>query len=259
MTRRVSLRKIHSALEGALLESLDSYPLSNSMISNAIANTPIDLSGYTLEEILSVGIDNELILPDMFVMVKTSQGYALLSVDENRNLATLANTTTAISYAGSGDHSFNPVEGTFLLTNAWQVVSGDWSENSTPVGGSLDSATGIFTITATGRWNISLERIYHNHDTNPTEPIMVYIKIQADIGDGNGWVDTPFNRSSIISAATNNDEPAILPFTSPFNFDIGINPTLFRILVKADEDGATPDQVELAKMKIVGNIVGNIP
>ena len=162
-----------------------------------------------------------------------------------------------IPNAGSSDHIFKPVA-PLVLTNAWQVVQGDWVGSATPVGATVDSATGVFTLTAAGRWKPTLERIYHQHDTIPATPVRVYIKVQTSV-DGTNWVDTDFERSSLMSAATANDEPAIVSFTTDFFVDVVSTPVYFRILSKADEGGANPTLTELLLAKVTSNIIGIVP
>ena len=162
-----------------------------------------------------------------------------------------------IPNAGSSDHIFKPVA-PLVLTNAWQVVQGDWAEGVTPVGITFDNATGVFTLTTTGRWRPTIERIYHQHDTNPATPININIKVQTS-DDEITWVDTDFERVSIISAASANDEPAVQSFTTDFFVDVTSTPVYFRILSKADEDGANPTLTELILVKVTSNIIGIVP
>lgn len=162
-----------------------------------------------------------------------------------------------IPNAGSSEHTFEPAS-SMILTNAWQVVTDNWVEHEPPEGVTLDNATGVYSLSKTGRWKPTLERIYHQHDRAPATPIMIYIKIQVST-DNINWTDTDFNRSSIISAATATDEPAVQSFTTDLFVDVTSLPSYFRLLVKADEGGATPDQTELILMKITSNIISNVP
>ena len=106
---------------------------------------------------------------------------------------------------------------------------------------------------------VNLERIYHNHDRSPSVSCEVGIKIQIDINDGNGFVDTPFLRYSLISAATANDEPAILSFSTNFILDVPIAGSKFRILVMGTEGGVDNSDLHLLKMKTVSHVISAIP
>ena len=158
---------------------------------------------------------------------------------------------------GSLEYTFKPTVH-LPLTNAWQVVAGEWEESVSPIGGSLDPVTGVATINTTGRWSTTLERIYHQHDVNPSSPVVVSIKIQASM-NGTDWVDSTFERSSQISTATANDEPAILTFTSNGFIDIVGTPSYFRVLVKGEEGAASPAETDLALLKVSANIIGHVP
>lgn len=162
-----------------------------------------------------------------------------------------------VSNNGSSEHLYNPTT-PLLLTSTWQVVTTDWVEGAPPDGVVLDNATGSFELSTTGRWESMLERIYHQHDVNPATPVIVYIKVQTS-DDEVTWVDTGFERSSIMSAATANDEPAVQSFTTAFFVDVSAVPVYFRVLVKADEGGADPTQTELILMKSNSKIISNVP
>ena len=184
------------------------------------------------------------------ITIPTSGLWATIAGYLNLNFAKVPN-------AGSTDHIFKP-DPHLALTNAWQVVQGNWVENVPSVGSSVDPATGVFTLTTIGRWRPTIERIYHQHDRAPSVPVMLHIKIQSSI-DTINWIDTDFVRSSTISAATAIDEPAILSFNTDVTLDVVSVPIYFRILVMADEGGATPTETDLTLVKVTSNIIGHVP
>ena len=134
------------------------------------------------------------------------------------------------------------------LTNAYQKVIG-WTEQVEPQG--ISHLNGTFTATISGIYKWDLERIYINHDTNPsTPPIIVYI--EAIKNDS----IVAFMRDMQVATATANDEPSTIARTSPFIFRVEAGDT-FYFQVKALDGTANPEDMELALMQMTAHKIFN--
>lgn len=149
------------------------------------------------------------------------------------------------------DFDYSPVGGLLLTTTP--VVITEWTELVPPIG--ISQATGNITVDFDGVYNISLERIYKNDDQNPLDIVTVSIAIEADTGSG---FEPFFSRTAPISAATSNNEPAILSFTTPANRSVTAG-TMFRILVSGQDGGGNPQECYLARAKVTANLIHNLP
>lgn len=96
-------------------------------------------------------------------------------------------------------------EPNLLLTSNLQTVSG-WVPFVPYIG--FTEENGMIIVEKSGIYDVSIERTYSNGETNPSEPVKLYIEV---------WINgmQSFDREAIISSATANDEPAILSVTSP--------------------------------------------
>lgn len=137
-----------------------------------------------------------------------------------------------------------------LLTFTPQLITG-LVPGVTPVG--ISESAGRITVSEGGKFEVLLERIYENKDNNPADKVFVYIVINKNSDP------TPvFERTAPISSATANDEPAILPFTTPALVDITAG-DYFEISVAAIDGGATPQDTSLIRLNIVVNKINNLP
>ena len=131
-----------------------------------------------------------------------------------------------------------------------QLVTG-WSAGYGALG--FTENNGLFTVGAglDCLFSQTLERIYINTDQTLTGALTVYIEIQI-----NGEV--VFAKNAPLNAATSPSEPATLPFTTP-----GLLPLkggdVIGIYVGADDDGSTPQDTKLTRIKMVGHSIDNIP
>lgn len=149
------------------------------------------------------------------------------------------------------DHSTNP---NLVLTNTPQLVTG-WVEELTPVG--ITESGGTFTANVRGIYNIMLERIYMNADTNPALLVNLTIRVDADDQQGGGFLPI-FERTAPIMSATANNEPAVLSFMTPSNREI-LAGTQFRVYVSAEDGGGNPQEATLVRAKIVTNLIHTLP
>jgi hypothetical protein len=136
------------------------------------------------------------------------------------------------------------------LTNSFQVVKG-WSELITPLNISYNDITGNFKALEEGVYEWTLERIYTNSDINPVAPIQ--LSLQVIINDS----ILAFSRTAIIGAATANDEPNVISFTSPFIYEVAKD-TEFNFQVKASEGANTPESTKLVTMQLKAIKIHNI-
>lgn len=133
-------------------------------------------------------------------------------------------------------------EPSLALTVAEQKLT-TFTEIITPVGISLNN--GIFTTTKSGIYSWTLERVYTNGDTSPSNPIELTISIKK-----NGSV--VYTRSAIIGSATGHSEPSIVSFNSPFIMSVDANDE-FEFYFAATEGGSEPTSTVLSRMQLSAN------
>ena len=114
-----------------------------------------------------------------------------------------------------------------------------------PIGFSYSD--GVFTCEESGVYFVSLERIYENVDSNPNLLVVLTIEVRV-----NGV--PAFTKSSPISSATANDEPGILPFTSPGHFPLTAGDTV-EVWVSGEDGGLDPEGVDLIRCKVVAHAI----
>ena len=140
------------------------------------------------------------------------------------------------------------------LTTTEQLVTG-WTEEVASVG--ISESNGVFTALLDGVYNVTLERIYENDDSNPSLVVNVTIRVYADDQQGGGPIIV-FDRTAPLSSATAGDEPAILGFTTPANRPI-IAGTEFTVYVSGEDNGGNPTDTRLIRAKVVANLIHKLP
>lgn len=158
---------------------------------------------------------------------------------------------TDLQLPAYGDFSADLGE-TLQLTLAEQLVQG-FSTNMPPV--DMSVTNGVFQVDKDGMYYIFIERIYVNEDQNPSDQVSVTIRVEADYGSG--YVDI-FNRTAPISSATSAQEPAVLPFGTAAIRPIPDGAT-FRIWVSGEDNGASPQECYLARMKVTAYSFTGLP
>ena len=138
-------------------------------------------------------------------------------------------------------------ENILQLNNSFQKVDTGWTEVVTPV--NISYLDGIFTTLESGVFQWNLERIYDNHDQNPSSPIELFIEVRK-----NGI--NVFERDIVIGSATGPAEPTTITFNSPFIFTVETN-DYFEFYVKATEGDGSPSDTNLIRMQISANKIYN--
>ncbi len=133
-----------------------------------------------------------------------------------------------------------------VLTNTFQKLT-TFTEIVTPVNVSLTD--GVFTANKSGLYQWVLERGYTNEDSNPSSPIEITIEIRKNSSN------VVYSRTAIIGAATSNDEPATVTFTSPFIMNVLFNDT-FEFYFKANEGASSPLSTMLNRIQLSANRLG---
>ena len=124
------------------------------------------------------------------------------------------------------------------LTNTFQKITA-FTENITAL--NIAQSNGTVTVGASGVYVLSLEKIYRNEDVSPSEPIRIYTDIRK-----NGV--SIYSRDVLISAATANDEPAVMSCTTPMMFNLAQG-DYFEMFVRAEEGANSPTDTYLAKIE----------
>ncbi len=104
----------------------------------------------------------------------------------------------------------------------------------------VSDASGVFTVSLDGVFDISIERVYINEDTNPSSPIDIFIDIRK-----NGV--SVFTRDAIIPTATATDEPATISFTTPIIVE-AVADDYFEFYVKAEEGTSSPSDTTMTAL-----------
>ena len=128
------------------------------------------------------------------------------------------------------------------LTTTKTLITG-FTEVVTPKNISYDS--GIFTIAVGGTYKFELERIYTNTDTNPADIVEVTFTIE-------GGGATVFSRTYALSAATSNNEPAILSFTTPNIASVTTGDEI-KMYVSATDGGVDPELTYLSLARVTSH------
>lgn len=128
------------------------------------------------------------------------------------------------------------------ITTTPTIVSG-FSEEITPIG--MSQSGGVFTIDSDvcyGVYEITIERVFENFDTNPTDVVYFTVDVQID-------GVSEFTRTLPASTATKANEPSVLPFTTTIIREIAAGGT-FSIYVYGNDNGATPSNASLVYMRV---------
>ena len=140
------------------------------------------------------------------------------------------------------------------LTTTLTAVGG-WAK-----GGQVDAVNiavsgSEFTCSSLGILSASLSRVYENTDNNPADQVTVTIAIVKN-GD---TLNPEFTATVPIGSATAGDEPAPPGYTDPFLIRVEDVTDYYEIYVSGQDDGADPQETNLIRMKLVANMIANLP
>lgn len=185
-------------------------------------------------------------------LIRAKQGATDGSLDPNYHADALQLVVDAINNRVCCEFTTKP---DLPMTSTFTTVTG-WTSDDTQYNIGISELNGEFTFTASGLIQVHLERRYRNEDTNPSVGVVVEIEVQRKL-DAGGIYETIFNRTAAIGAATANDEPEILSFTTPTNIPVTAG-NVFRIRVRAVEGVGSPSACFFELCKVVANRIGDL-
>jgi hypothetical protein len=168
-----------------------------------------------------------------------------LKLTQNTSIQdSVANIESELNNIQMCDFSFsNPIQ----LNDTLTVLTG-WGTDYPFLNVGITESGGEFTVAKGGVYKIDLERIYRNDDRSPSVPVILHIVVEGSDGAG-GWIPV-MDRTAPIMAATANDEPAILSFTTPALLPVP-DGAVFRVRASAAEGTGSPSDTYMIRATIV--------